>query len=103
MNEKERGRIIERITRGRNCIHKLAKEVRILEKDLEKKESRDINSKYSIHKTVKSILRQKAKAIKDKSAKRRSETEYRKQELDEIREGIKTIPDLKRKIQILEK
>ena len=97
MNEKERGRIIERITRGRNCIHKLTKEIEKLEKDLEKKESTDISTKSKIHTTVKSILRQKAKAIKDRAAKRRSETSYREQEFKELREGIKTIPYLERK------
>ena len=103
MNEKERGRIIERITRGRNCIHKLEKEVGKLEKDLARKESKDISTKSKIHSTVKFILRQKAKSIKDGTAKRRSEISYREQELEELREGIQTIPDLKRKIQILEK
>jgi len=103
MNEKERGRIIERITRGRNHIHQLAKEIGELEKDLARKESKDISTKSKIHTTVKSILRQKAKAIKDRAAKRRSEVSYREQELEELREGITTIPDLERKIQILEK
>ena len=101
--ESKNEKLIERTTRGRNFVHKLKFRIEIVKSDIREKESRDTNSKYSIHSTVKSIFRQKAKSIKDRAAKRRSEISYREQELEELREGIQTIPDLKRKIQILEK
>ena len=96
-------KLIERITRGRNCLHDLKFGVEVVKSDIKKKEGWDKNSKHSVFQTIKPIFKQKAKAFEDKIEYRRSETSYREQEFKELREGIKSIPDLDRKIQILKK
>lgn len=96
-------KLIERITKGRNELHKLNKNIESTNKKVREKESADNGSKYSIFKTFLSLFVEKSKAIEDAIARAKSEIEYRKSELQEYRDGIQTIPDLKRKIRILEK